>query len=206
VNAPFAGVVANLEVMPGYTVGPGDALLTVQATDPIRVEVQVLESEIGTLRGGTTADVAFAAFPGERFTGRIESVNPVVEQQSRTARVTLAVANPGGRILPGMYATVSLAGDRLVDRTFVPRAAVLERDRRSLVFVFAPGSGGDDVGTAEPRWVATGVRTATHIEILPDPLTGESPVGPGDIVLVEGHGSLQAGTVVRLAAGPDAGA
>jgi membrane fusion protein, multidrug efflux system len=195
-TAPFAGVVANVNVMPGYSVAAGDELMTVQATDPLRVEVQVLENEVGTLRPGGAAHVTFAAFPGTPFEGRIESINPVVEQQSRTARVTVIVANPGGRILPGMYATVALAGSRLPDRTFVPRDAILERDRRSVVIVFI-GSG--DSGHAEPRTVTTGVRTATHVEILPDPVTGEVPLRPGEIVLTAGHGSLQAGTSIRLA-------
>src|ERR1700741_2364594 len=116
VGAPFAGRVASLKVVPGQWVRAGDELMTVVALDPIRVEVQVLESEIGFVAAGPRARVSFPAFP-EPFTGTIQTINPVVESGTRTARVTVLVPNPQGRILPGMYARVQLEARRFADRT-----------------------------------------------------------------------------------------
>src|SRR6185503_11199876 len=112
---------------------------------PIKVEVQVLESEVGYLAPGRRARVSFAAFP-EPFTGTVQTINPVVDGGTRTARVTVIVPNPGGRILPGMYARVALEAQRFDGRVLVPRSAVLERDRRSMLFVFEPNGGGRDGG------------------------------------------------------------
>jgi membrane fusion protein, multidrug efflux system len=196
VAAPFAGVVANMRVVPGQFVNAGDELLTVQETDPIRVEVQVLESEVGYLASGRSASVSFAAFPGRVFAGRIETINPVVEQQTRTARVTVAVRNPSGEILPGMYATVALDARRLADRTMVPRSAILERgERRTMLFVY---EGDSDSGRAKWRYVTTGVQNATHVEIVEHPDT--DMVQAGEIVLVDGHYTLTHDAVVRLTA------
>jgi RND family efflux transporter MFP subunit len=194
VVAPFAGRVANLNVVVGQQVNAGDELLTIQAMDPIHVEAQVLEGEIGYLTPGRTARVTFAAFRGEVFEGRIESINPVVEQETRTARVSVAVHNPGGRILPGMYASVSLAARRFPDRIIVPRAAILERDRRNMLFVYEESGSS---GLAKWRYVNTGLMNDTEVEIV-----AEGPetdmVKAGEIVLVGGHYTLTHDARVRL--------
>jgi HlyD family secretion protein len=197
--SPFAGRIASLKVVPGQWVRQGDELMTIVDLDPIRVEVQVLESEIAHLTPGRTADVAFAAFPDERFTGRIQTINPIVESGTRTARVTVLVPNPGGRILPGMYARVSLEARRYADRVLVPRTAVLERDRRTMLFVYDPSAGAD--GLAKWRYVTTGMQNDSLVEILSQGVDTDS-VKPGETVLTEGHYTLIHDARVRLAADP----
>jgi membrane fusion protein, multidrug efflux system len=194
VTAPFAGTVASVRVVPGQHVSQGEELLTVQAMDPIKVEAQVLEGEIGFLTAGRTAQVTFAAFPGEVFEARVESINPVVDQQTRTARVTLAVRNPDGRVLPGMYARAALPARRFADRVLVPRSAILERDRRTLLFVF---EGDGSRGRAKWRYVNTGLMNERHVEIL-DEGPEDGAVEPGELVLVGGHQTLVHDIPVRL--------
>ncbi|HST61028.1 MAG TPA: efflux RND transporter periplasmic adaptor subunit [Longimicrobium sp.] len=196
--SPFAGRVASLKVVPGQWVDRGAELMTIVDLDPIRVEVQVLESEIAHLTPGRTADVSFAAFPDERFTGRIQTLNPIVESGTRTARVTVLVPNPGGRILPGMYARVSLEARRYADRVLVPRSAVLERDRRSMLFVYDPA--GSD-GLAKWRYVTTGLQNDSLVEIVSEGVDTDS-VKPGETVLTEGHYTLIHDARVRLATDP----
>ncbi|MHB1222620.1 MAG: efflux RND transporter periplasmic adaptor subunit [Gemmatimonadaceae bacterium] len=193
IGAPFAGAVANLRVVPGQHVTPGSELATIVALDPIKVEVQVLESEVGFLNAGRRARVTFAAFPGQRFTGTISTINPVVDQTTRTARVTVLVPNPASRILPGMYARVSLEAQRFPDRVIVPRAAVLERDRRTMLFVYEGDQRG---GEAKWRYVTLGLGNATQVEVVEDPDT--QGVKPGEMVLTDGHFTLTDGARVRL--------
>lgn len=197
VAAPFAGSIANLRVVPGQHVGQGEELVTVQAMDPIKVELQVLEGEIGFLAPGRTAQLTFAAFPGEVFEGRIETINPVVEQQTRTARVTVSVRNGEGRILPGMYARASLPARRFADRVLVPREAILERDRRTMLFVFEPGEEREDRGRAKWRYVNTGLMNDRWVELLPEGAE-DGFVEPGELVLVGGHQTLVHDIQVRV--------
>jgi membrane fusion protein, multidrug efflux system len=192
--APFAGRIANLKVVPGQYVSVGDELLTIQSMDPIRVEAQVLEGEIGFLAPGSMARVTFAAFPGQVFEGRIEGINPIVEQQTRTARVSILVANPNGRILPGMYARATLAARRFPNRVLVPRDAILERDRRNMLFVFE-GDGAQ--GRAKWRYVNPGMMNDTHVEILEEGVE-QDMVRPGEVVLVGGHHTLIHDAPVRV--------
>lgn len=193
VRAPFAGRIADLRVVPGQWVTRQSELTTVVDLNPIRLEVQVVETAVGLVSAGRSARVVFAAFPGETFIGQIASINPVIEPQSRTGRVTVTVPNPDGRILPGMTARVSLEAETLMDRVLVPRAAVLQQDSRSIVFAF---EGNGDVGIARERRVMTGLSNDSLVEIVASPEV--EGVEPGDVVLIEGHYTLRAGTPVRL--------
>lgn len=189
VRAPFPGRVASVNVVVGQMAGVGANLLTVVDLDPIKVEVQVLEGEVGYLRPGRRAQVRFSAFPDEVFEGRVATVNPMVDEQTRTAKVTVSVPNPDGRILPGMYARVSLDAQRLPDRILVPRSAILERDRRTMLFVY-------EDGYAKWRYVTTGLENEDYVEIVPNSET--EMVKPGEIVLTDGHYTLIHDARVRL--------
>jgi len=195
VGAPFAGRLASLQVVTGENVRVGDELATVVDLDPIRVEVQVLESEVGLLAAGRRAVVSFAAFPGEQFVGRVATINPMVDRDTRTAKVTVTIPNPDGRILPGMYARVALEARKFPDRILVPRAAVLERDRRTMLFVY---EGDGATGLAKWRYVTTGLANDSLVEIVPNPET--EMVQPGEQVLVDGHYTLIHDARVRLVA------
>jgi RND family efflux transporter MFP subunit len=191
VKAPFPGRVADLRVVEGQHVSPGTELLTIVDLDPIKVEVQVLEKEIGYLQEGRRATVTFAAFPGEAFTGRVSTINPVVDPEFRTARVTLLLSNPQGRIKPGMYARVSLEAQFYPDRILVPRSAILEKDRRDMLFVF-------EDGRAKWRYVTRGLESDELVEIVPNEAEGTSMVEPGEIVLIDNHFYIQHDAPVRL--------
>ena len=170
-------------------------LMTVVDLDPIKVEVNVLEAELGLLREGGRSAVRFAAFAGEVFEGRIETLNPVIDPEKRTGRVTVLLPNPGGRIKPGMYAEVSLAATSFPDRLLVPRAAIFERGegtRRTMLFVYEED--GLD-GRAQWRYVMTGHVNDRLVEVVP---SEEGTVEPGEIVLVDGHHYLAHDTRVRL--------
>lgn len=195
VVSPFSGRVANLRVVPGQTVKVGDELVTISDIDPIRLEVQVLEGAVGHLSIGGSARVTFSAFPGETFTGRIETVNPIVDPTTRSARVIVTVPNPDGRILPGFYAVVQLDATRFPDRVLVPRSAILERDRRTMLFVYAPDASGR-AGRAKWRYVTTGLENNEVVEILENPET--DAVEPGEVVLVGGHHTLTHDAPIRL--------
>ncbi|HUG42177.1 MAG TPA: efflux RND transporter periplasmic adaptor subunit [Longimicrobiales bacterium] len=189
VRAPFPGRVASLKVVPGQLVQNGTELMTLVDVDPIRLQVQVLEGELTHLRPGGRVEVRFSAFPEEVFVGRIETINPLVEQQTRTAKVTVMVPNPDTRILPGMYARVQVEAQRMPDRILVPRSAILERDRRTMLFVHQEGK-------AKWRYVTTGLENDELVEIVANPET--EIVRPGEVVLTGGHFTLTHDANVRL--------
>ncbi len=198
VRAPFTGRVADVRVVAGQRVAAGTEIMKLVDLDPIKVEVQVLESQVALLGRGRKAQVMFAAYPEEVFEGQISTVNPMVDQSTRMARVTVTVPNGRGRILPGMYARVKLAAIRLPNRILVPRTAVLQRGR-NLVMVFRPEG---DAGVTEWRYVTLGEGNDEVVEIIENADT--KMVEPGEIVLVNGHYTIQHDAPVRLVNKPGA--
>jgi HlyD family secretion protein len=200
VRAPFAGRVANLNAVEGAYLASGQEVMTLVQLDPIRVEVDVLEGQLPLLAPGRKAQIRFTAIPGQSFPATIESINPIVDRATSSGRVTLTLPNPRGAIFPGMYATATIEAEGYANRTLIPREAVLERgtDRREMVFLFLPRANGATEGKAAWRYVTTGRRNDSLVEILEstDP-NSPTPV-PGEIVLVDGHHYIAHDVEVRL--------
>lgn len=205
IRAPFAGRVADVAVSPGDRLTPGDSVATILDLSRVEVRVRVLQEEVSHLAPGRRARVTFTALPAESFTGRVVTLNPVVDPSSGRVRVTVRLDNPEARVLPGMHAVVEIAGRRHPDRLLVPREAVVERDRRSVVFLFVPGDSSAAAGRAEWRYVGTGLESDRYVEIVPPEEGGDVP-RVGEVVLVEGHTTLAHEAPVRLTnADPPAG-
>jgi HlyD family secretion protein len=205
IRAPFAGQLAGVAVSPGDRLAPGDSVAAVLDLSRLEVEVRVLQEQVPHLAPGRRARVRFTALPGETFTGRMVSVNPVVEHSSGRVRVTVRLDNPEARVLPGMHATAEIAGRRHPDRIFVPRDALVERDRRQVLFLFEPEETGAATGRAQWRYVATGLESDRYVEVLPEREGDEVPEA-GAVVLVDGHTTLAHDARVRLANADSLGA
>jgi len=196
IRAPYAGRVANLTVSEGSRMSVGDSVATILDLSRVEVEVDVLQTRVTQLEEGRRAEVRFTALPGETFTGRVETVNPLVDAGSETVRVTVRLRNPEARVIPGMHATVQIAGRLHEDRVFVPRDAVVQRDRRDVVFVFSPSEEGSRTGRAKWNYVTTGLESDEFVEIVPSDET--EMLEPGQVVLTEGHATLSHDARVRL--------
>lgn len=196
IRAPYAGRVANLVVDVGTQLSINDSIAKVVDLARIDVDVQVLESEIAALDVGREATVEFTAFPGVELNAEVVTVNPVVDPVSHVGRATVRLRNPGARILPGMHASVHIAGRLYEDRVSVPKEAIVERSRRQVVFVFEPESEGADTGRAKWRYVSTGLENEYAVEIVESEDT--DMVAEGEIVLVGGHTTLTHDAMVRL--------
>ena len=200
IHAPFAGRVANLAVTPGTRVSAGDSLATIVDLSQIDIDAEVLHSELPLVEVGREAMATFPALPGEEFRGRVVSVNPLIDPDTQTARVTVRLGNPEARIVPGMPGNVRIAGRMLADRTFVPKEAVVERSRRQVIFVFEPAEPGSATGSAQWKYVTTGLENDRYVEIIAAPEGVEAtfvPVG-GELVLVDGHATLTHDARVRI--------
>lgn len=195
VRAPFGGRAADLKVVPGQLVRAGDELVTLVDLSPIKVELQALGTEVVNLQEGRIAELTFTAFPDTTFTGRIRTINPVIDPTNNTARVTVHLPNGRGRIKPGMFAEAELQARNFPDRILVPRSAVLERgDRRTMLFVF-------EEGRAKWRYVTPGLENDEFVELVEG---DEDWVAPGEIVLVDGHHYLTHDAAVQLVDDPAA--
>ena len=181
VIAPFSGRVSDLLVEEGQRVGSGTKLLTLLDDRRMKVVVDVLEGDLVNIAYGATANVVVPSYSDEIFRGRVHAVNPSIETKSGSGRVTVALQNPGGRLVTGLFADVALEKQRLQDRMVVPSDAVIVRQGRDVVFL---------VKNNRSYWmyVIVGERSGDFTEIV----GGDPPsiVEPGDTIVVVGNYAL----------------
>jgi membrane fusion protein, multidrug efflux system len=197
VTAPFDGVMDDVRVAVGDRLVNGQEIGRVVDVANLRVEAAVLEHDLPLVRVGGEATVTAAALPDRPLAGRVTAILPLVDTTTRAGRAVISLRG-GGVLRPGMYADVRLEATRLAGRIVVPAPAIIERDGRPLVFVVK-----DD--RAQWVYVLPGRSNGTETEILPDSATGQVPLVPGDVVLVEGHLTLTHDAPVRLVARQERG-
>ena len=184
--APFDGVVMEKMVVAGQGVMPGMKLYRLANLSTVWVEGDVFEQDLALIRVGASVRVELAAYPGRTFTGRVSFVWPMVEEQSRTGRVRVALANPQGLIKPGMYATLLFDATLGRDLLSVPAEAVVQTGERNLVFR------GRADGALEPREVTLGARAGGRIQVLHGLAEGERVVASANF-LVDAESRLGSG-------------
>ena len=157
--SPADGVVVEKKVVRGQATTPGEALYTIADLSEVWVDLEMREADAGSVAVGAGADVEFTGLPGRPFKGKVEYVYPTLQEETRTVRARVAVANTGGVLKPGMYATVVVRAPTRRALT-VPASAVLHTGERNMVFV--------DMGAGRlmPHEVEVGRATADVIEVL----------------------------------------
>lgn len=135
VRAPISGTVVETEVMAGSAVEPGTCLAEVADLTTLWVLADVYEKDLAAASPGAKAELTFAAYPGEVFSGVLTLVGPVMDDRTRTVKSRLEVRNPDGRLKPGMFADVRIFGARPISFLAVPEEAVRMVEGKTVVFV-----------------------------------------------------------------------
>jgi len=181
-RSPVSGVVVEKAVLPGQQLMAGQPAYKIADLSTIWLEGEVFEKDLPAVRLGQLVTAEFQALPGDRRTGRITYVYPTLNPETRTARVRVALANPGLLLKPGMYATIRFdaATPPVIS---VPRSAVLSTGKRDLVFVRRPD------GALVPRDVVLGIATDDRLQVLTGLSVGETVVASATF-LVDAESNL----------------
>ena len=135
VVTPFGGTVIERHVTEGAAVTPGTPLLVVSDLSHVWVMAEIDETLVGRVAAGQPVAIATAAYPGETFPGTLTSIGAVVNAASRRVTLRVEAANPGQRLKPQMFVTVSIAATATRRVLVVPSGAVQTMDGESVVFV-----------------------------------------------------------------------
>lgn len=103
--APLGGIVITKNVKEGDYVKTGEPLFRIADLSVLWLHLDAFESDLAWLRFGQDVSFAVEAYPGESFQGRIAFIAPEVDRRTRTTAIRVNVANPDGRLKPGMFAT-----------------------------------------------------------------------------------------------------
>ena len=184
-TSPISGIVTARNYDPGDMPG-ALPIVTVAKTNPLKVVINVTESDLPRIRKGMPAEITFDTYGDETFRGTVSMVMPTVDTQSRTFGVEISVPNSDGRLLPGMFGRVSLnLGE--ARRVVVPDRAVIKQQGSGVhyVYVYNPD------GTVTFSKVELGQRMGDTYELI-------SGVNDGANVVISGQSKLGNGMKVEL--------
>ena len=140
--APVSGVITELGVREGMTVMPGTTLFRINDLSSVWVNAEVPEARAAAVKPGEAVQARTPAYPGTVFNGKVSAILPEVNPTTRTLKVRIELANPEGRLSPGMFANVDFAAAEKRDILLAPTEAVIQTGKRSVVIVADAGRDG----------------------------------------------------------------
>jgi membrane fusion protein (multidrug efflux system) len=190
VLAPYDGVVSERFVNPGDIVNPGAPLFALVDPSTMRLEAAVPATELGQVRVGAPVRFRVTGYPDRVFEGRISSVNPSADPQTRQVRLFVRIPNAGQRLVAGLFAEGRVANETR-DALTIPALAV---DARGLT----PEVVRLKDGVIERVPVTVGARddATDRVEVL-------SGLAVGDTVLVGAALGISPGSRVRVSTQSD---
>jgi membrane fusion protein (multidrug efflux system) len=188
IKAPIDGVVTKRLITTGNMVRRHQATFTITDFDPIHAPCHVPENQFQNLAVGQEVHLSIDALAdgmgGEPYEGKILRINPVVDADTGTFKVTVKVDNPDSRLKPGLFARVRIIHDRHANVLMAPKDAVLMEGDQSFVFTVTENH------TAVKTAVQLGYEQGTLVEV--EGLKAE------DRVVTTGLKSLKQGSRVKL--------
>ncbi|KXS32717.1 MAG: Cation efflux system protein CusB [Candidatus Gallionella acididurans] len=194
IAAPVSGVVAELDAREGMTVVNGAPLFRINGLDTVWINAEVPEDMAAQVHPGNSVEISTASLSGKVFKGKVSTVLPDVNPVTRTLKARIELANPGQRLVPGMYATVNFSPEVRRDVLLVPSAAVIQTGKRSVVIVMQAD------GKFVPVDIEAGGESHGQTEILKGLAEGQKVVASGQF-LIDSEASLRA-TSLRMGNDP----
>ncbi|MBI4454854.1 MAG: efflux RND transporter periplasmic adaptor subunit [Acidobacteria bacterium] len=188
--APFAGMITKRYVDTGAMIQAGTAshsqampVVRLAQIDRLRMVLPVPESHVSKIRGGASVTIRVNSL-GKTFTGTVSRFTGEVQLATRTMDVEVDVPNPGGLLLPGMYADAHLTLERRDQALTVPIQSLGTREGKSYVMVVS------QQGVIEERFIQVGIEAAEKVEAV-------SGLQAGEQVIVGNKSELKSGQRVE---------
>jgi cobalt-zinc-cadmium efflux system membrane fusion protein len=178
VTSPLTGTLLEKTAVLGEYAQSYQPLFTIGDLSSVWIETNLYDRDLGEVAVGALANVTVNAYPGQSFAGRVTYISSLLDKDTHTVKARVEVANPDGRLKPGMFADVLIdkgGGDEVLR---IPDSALVLMQGQMTAFV-------KEGGGFQPRPVRTGERTGGQITIA-------AGLEPGDEVVVEGVFALKA--------------
>ncbi|WP_223489137.1 efflux RND transporter periplasmic adaptor subunit [Pseudomonas sp. A-RE-19] len=194
--APFSGTIGIRKVDVGDYVASGTMIATLQDLSSLYVDFFVPEQSVPKIALGQPVQIIVPAYPTESFPGTISAINPKVESSTRNVLVRATLANPDGKLLPGMFASLQVILPDPQPHIVVPESAITYTLYGNSLFVVAQKKAedgslekddkGEPILIAERRFVETGERRDGMVMVIKGVQNGEKVVTAGQIKLDNG--------------------
>jgi membrane fusion protein (multidrug efflux system) len=193
IRAPFSGILGIRHVNLGQYMSAGDALVTLQSLNPIYVNFGVPQQAVGQLSVGRNVRITTEDLTGIAFAGRVTAIDSIVDEATRNVQVQVTLANPEGKLRPGMFVQteVSLGAGRPI--VSLPASAISYAPYGDSVFVVTDleDKNGQTYRGVRQEFVKLGAARGDQIGVV-------SGVKPGDEVVTSGVFKLRNGAAVLV--------
>jgi membrane fusion protein (multidrug efflux system) len=193
IRAPFSGMLGIRQVNLGQYLGAGDPLVTLQSLSPIYVNFGVPQQSAGQVPVGRAVRVTARDLAGQEWTGKVSALDSRVDETTRNLQVQATLANPGGKLRPGMFVQTEVAigaGEAVIA---LPASAISYAPYGDSVFVVTEltGEGGKPFKGVQQKFVKLGPARGDQVAVL-------SGVSAGDEVVTSGLFKLRNGAAVQV--------
>ena len=183
--APFDGVAGIRVFNLGDYVKDGADLVSIEDLSQVLVDFRLPERFVARAKAGQTVEVALDALPGERFSGRIDALDAVIDANGRSLLVRARLDNPGGVLRSGLFARTRIVFAQREHALVVPEEALVPLGTRQLLFKVVDGADGKISKRLEAH---IGLRLPGKVEVLEGVAAGDWVVTAGQQRLAQGDG------------------
>ena len=145
-------------VREGMTVSSGTTLFRINGLGTVWANAEVPESQSALLRPGAKVQARSPAAPGTTFEGKVQAILPDVNPTTRTLKARVELANPGVRLVPGMFVQMQFMDMRADKSLLIPTEAVIQTGKRTVVML------AEENGRFRPVEVEIGIETGGQTE------------------------------------------
>jgi membrane fusion protein, multidrug efflux system len=197
VRAPFEGELGVRMVEVGQFLTAGTTIVTLTDLDVLYANFTVTEKDSGSLKVGQAVRIAVDAYPGQKFEGKITTIEPQVMADTRNIKVQATIANPDHILKPGMFATTTVVLPEKPAVVTVPETSVDYTLYGDSVYLITEKK--EDDGKTSLTAVRTFVQTGNRIDGRAEIVKG---LKEGDRVVAVGQLKLQSGAAVAISTDP----
>jgi membrane fusion protein (multidrug efflux system) len=185
-KAPFSGKLGIRAVDIGQFISAGTTIVTLQALDKLFLDFTLPQQSVSDIQAGQSVDAKVDAFPNDTFHGSIIAISSKVDQSSRSVQMRASFDNADHRLLPGMYASVSIAVGKPQSFVTLPQTAVVFNPYGNAVFLAVKPDAPQDGLIARQTFIKTGETRGDQIAVLSGVDDGMTVVTAGQIKLRNG--------------------
>ena len=192
IRAPFSGILGLRQVNLGQYLSPGDPIVPLQSLDPIYVNFGVPQQDAGRVAVGRNVRVTTTDLGGAAFTGRVNAINSVVDETTRNVQIQATLANPNGKLRPGMFVQTELLVGENRSVITLPASAISYAPYGDSVFVVTDlkDQGNKTYRGVRQQFVKVGPARGDQIAVISGLTAGEEVVSSGVFKLRNGAAVL----------------
>jgi membrane fusion protein (multidrug efflux system) len=193
IRAPFSGILGLRQVNLGQYLSAGDPIVSLQSLNPIYVNFGVPQQEAAQARTGRTVRISARDLAGLDFQGRVTAVDSIVDPATRNIQVQATLANPQGKLRPGMFVQAEVVVGASQSVIAIPTSGVNYAPYGDSVFVVTDlkDEKGKSYRGVRQQFVKLGGSRGDQVAVL-------AGVKPGDEVVTSGVFKLRNGAAVQI--------